>query len=93
MSLQINIEINDIDEKVLKNDLMNIENWVRDAVAGKIHSCFGNMRQQWVQQLMDDPSFTQSIPADKDAFVAMITSLPQYKDRAQREAESQLPAA
>lgn len=85
MSIQITISINDVDEKILLNDLINIEQWINNAVAGKVDNCFSRMRSDWVQRLMNDPSFTDSIPSNKDDFVDLVTSLPNYKNRAESD--------
>lgn len=92
MSIQITISINDIDEKILKNDLLDIQAWVQDAINGKVDSCFGRMRSEWIQTLMNDPSFTDPIPSNKDAFVTLITSLPEYKNRSERDQANRLGA-
>lgn len=90
MTLQITVSISDVDQKVLLNDLVDIEKWVNDAIAGKIDNCFSRMRSDWVQRLMNDPSFTDPIPSNRDDFVNLVTSLPEYKNRVQREADAQL---
>lgn len=86
MSIQITITINDTDEKILKNDLLNVQEWVEAAVQGKIENCFGRMRNEWISTLMSDPSFTEAIPSVKEDFVNFVTALPSYKNREQREA-------
>jgi hypothetical protein len=85
MSIQITITINDTDEKILKNDLLDIQEWVEGAVQGKIENCFGRMRSEWVSTLMSDPSFTDAIPSVRADFVNFVTTLNSYKNREQRE--------
>ena len=80
--LTITTEIDDTDQLVLKNDLLDIEEWVRLAVAGKINNCWKRMRNSWTTKLIDDESFTDSIPSSKDDFVTLITSREDYKDAA-----------
>jgi len=86
MSIQITITVNDTDEKILKNDLLDIQTWVEGMVNGKIESCFSRMRSEWVTTLMNDPEFTQSIPSSKEEFVSFVTALPSYKNREERDA-------
>ena len=38
-NLKITITINDTDQKVLKNDLLDIDQWCQDAITGKISIC------------------------------------------------------
>jgi hypothetical protein len=89
MAVTITITVDDTDEKVLLNDLLDIQEWVQGAVDGKINNCWKRMQQSWTQQLMDDDSFTGSIPSNKADFVTLITSRPDYQNRSQRDAASQ----
>jgi hypothetical protein len=91
MTMQITITINDIDEKILHNDLADFEQWLKDAVEGKTDSCWKRMRQEWTTKLMDDTSFTGSIPGVKEEFIAMVTSRSDYKNRAERDVQNILP--
>ena len=45
--LTITTEIDDTDQTVLKNELLDIEEWVRLAVAGKINNCWKRMQREW----------------------------------------------
>jgi len=87
MAITITINIDDTDEKVLLNDLLDIQEWAEGAVTGKINNCWKRMQQNWTQQLMNDDSFTGSIPSNKNDFVALITARDDYQTRAEREAE------
>ena len=86
--LTITIEIDDTDQLVLKNDLTDINNWAQEAMTGKINNCWKRMQSEWTQKLMNDESFTDSIPSNKADFVTLVTSREGYKNREQREAES-----
>ena len=86
MAVTITITVDDTDEKVLLNDLLDIQEWVQGAVDGKINNCWKRMQQSWTQQLMNDDSFTDSIPSNKAAFVTLVTSRDDYQTRSEREA-------
>ena len=45
------------------------------------------MQSQWTTKLMNDESFTDSIPSNKADFVTLVTSREDYKDRTARDAE------
>ena len=45
------------------------------------------MQQNWTNQLMNDESFTDSIPSNKSDFVKMVTARSDYKDRVARDKE------
>ena len=83
--LTITTEIDDTDQTVLKNDLLDIEEWVRLAVAGKINNCWKRMQREWTQKLMDDDSFTDPIPSNQADFVALVTARSDYKNRKARD--------
>ena len=85
--LTITIEIDDTDQTVLKNDLIDINQWAQDAMTGKINNCWKRMQSEWTQKLMNDESFTDSIPSNKADFVTLVTSRGDYKNREQREVE------
>ncbi len=87
MAITITVTINDTDEKVLLNDLLDINEWVQSAVSGKINNCWGRMQTNWTQQLMNDASFTDSIPSNKTDFVALVTSRDDYQTRSERNSE------
>ena len=88
--LTITIEVDDTDQLVLKNDLLDIDDWVQQAMTGKINNCWKRMQSQWTTKLMNDESFTDSIPSNKADFVTLVTSREDYKDRTARDAEETL---
>ena len=83
--LTITVKVSDTDQTVLKNDLLDIDAWVQDAMTGKINNCWKRMQQEWTTKLMNDESFTDSIPSNKADFVTLITSRSDYKDRKARD--------
>ena len=87
MAITVTVTINDIDEKVLLNDLLDINEWVQSAVSGKINNCWGRMQTNWTQQLMNDESFTDSIPSNKTDFVTLVTSRDDYQTRSERDSD------
>ena len=88
--LTITIEIDDTDQLVLKNDLLDIDTWVQDAMTGKINNCWKRMQTEWTDKLMNDESFTDSIPSNKADFVTLVTSRSDYKDRKARDEASKI---
>ena len=88
--LTITIEIDDTDQLVLKNDLLDIDAWVQDAMIGKINNCWKRIQTEWTDKLMNDESFTDSIPSNKADFVTLVTSRSDYKDRKARDEAEKL---
>ena len=83
--LTITIEIDDTDQTILKNDLLDIDAWAQAAMLGKINNCWKRMQSEWTTKLMNDESFTDSIPSNKADFVTLVTSREDYQDRAARD--------
>jgi hypothetical protein len=90
MAITITVSINDTDEKLMKNDLLDLDQWVQDAVNGKKNNCWKRFQQEWTTKLMNDANFTDPIESDKDKFVAQVLAHADYKDRATREAEAKI---
>ena len=88
--LTITVTIDDTDQKSMKNDLLDINQWVQDAVTGKKNNCWKRFQREWTTKLMEDESFTDAIPSNKTDFVNLVTARPDYKDRATRDAEARI---
>ena len=88
--LTITVKVSDTDQTVLKNDLLDIDAWVQDAMTGKINNCWKRMQREWTDKLMNDESFTDSIPSNKADFVTLVTSRSDYKDRKARDEASKI---
>ena len=86
--LKLTIKVDDTNQLVLKNDLLDIDAWVQDAMTGKINNCWKRMQREWTEKLMNDESFKDSIPSNKAEFVTLVTSRSDYKDRKARDEES-----
>lgn len=85
--MEINITINETDEKILKNDISDIQAWVDAAVSGKIDNCWSRFHSEWTTKLMNDESFTDSIPSNKADFITLVTSREDYKNREERDSQ------
>ena len=88
--LTLTIEVDDTDQKVLKNDLLDIDAWVQAAMTGKINNAWKRMQTEWTTKLMNDDSFTDSIPSNKADFVTLVTARSDYKDRKARDDASKI---
>ena len=84
-NLKVTVTINDTDQLLMKNDLLDINQWVQDAVTGKQNNCWKRFRTEWTTKLIDDESFTDPIPSNKDAFVTLVVARDDYQNRAERK--------
>ena len=85
------VSLTDLQQKILSNDLYNdtdnagLDAWIQDAVDGKINNCWKRFQREWTTKLMNDASFTDSIPSNQADFVALVTARADYKNRKARE--------
>ena len=85
------ITLTDLQQKILSNDLYNdtdnagLDTWVQNAVDGKINNSWKRMQQECTTKLMNDDSFTDSIPSNQADFVALVTARADYKNRKARD--------
>ena len=83
--LKITVEVDDTQQSILKNDLLDINQWVQDAMTGKINNCWKRMQQDWTTKLMNDSSFTDPIPSNQADFVKLVLARSDYKNRKARD--------
>ena len=83
--LTLTIEVDDTQQSILKNDLLDINQWVQDAMTGKINNCWKRMQQEWTTKLMNDSSFTDPIPSNQADFVKLVLARSDYKNRKARD--------
>ena len=88
--LKVEITVNDTMQAIMNNDLLSIEDWIKDAVAGKQNNCWKRMQTEWTTKLMNDDSFTDPIPSNQADFVTLVTGRDDYKTRKERHEASSL---
>ena len=85
------VSLTDLQQTILSNDLYNdtdnagLDKWIQDAVDGKLNNCWKRMQREWTTKLMDDDSFTDSIPSNQADFVNLVTARDDYKNRKARD--------
>ena len=90
------VTLTDLQQKILSNDLYNdtdnagLDVWIQGAVDGKINNCWKRFQQEWTTKLMNDESFTDSIPSNQADFVALVTARSDYQNRKQRDDASNI---
>ena len=85
MAITVTVEINDHNEKVLLNDLLDIDDWVQQAVVGKINNCSKRMAQNATAILKADAS-VETMPATDAGLINALLARDDYKNRAERDA-------
>lgn len=89
-TLTLTVEVTDTEQAILLNDLLDINDWLQGAMDGKKANCWKRMQQEWTTKLMNDNSFTDSIPSNQADFVALVTAREDYITRSQRDAAQAL---
>ncbi len=89
MALTVTISISDLDEKILLNDLLDIDDWVQLAVLGKINNCKKRMANGATAVLKADAS-VETMPATDDGLISALLARDDYKNRAERDAASRV---
>ena len=87
-TITLTVEVTDTEQAVMLNDLTNINDWVQSAVTGKKNNCWKRMQSEWTTKLMNDASFTDSIPSNQADFVTLVTARADYQTRTERDAAS-----
>ena len=77
-----------LEESVLKNDLLDVGKWVTAAIDGKVNNCKKRMIAEWIPKLNADES-VESIPANEEKLIEVIVARDVYKNRADRDKESE----
>ena len=86
------LSITDLQQTILTDSLYNdpadnsgLDLWLQNALDGKVNNCWKRMHEQWSKKLMNDASFTDSIPSVQADFVAMVVARDDYKTRKARD--------
>ena len=83
--LTLTIEVDDTQQTILKNDLLDINTWVQEAMTGKINNAWKRMQSDWTTRLINDSSFTDPIPSNQADFVKLVLARSDYKNRKARD--------
>ena len=89
-TITLTVDVTDTEQAILLNDILSIDDWLQGAMLGKKNNCWKRMQQEWTTKLMNDDSFTDSIPSNQAAFVALVTGRSDYKTRTERDAASSI---
>ena len=85
------ITLTDLEQKILSNDLYNdtdnagLDAWLQGAIDGKLNNAWKRFQTEWTTKLMNDASFTDSIPSNQADFVALVVARADYKNRKARD--------
>ena len=85
----IEVKIEEFDEKVLEHELLiEIQQWVQDALDGKINSVKKRLVREAQEKLFSDDDI-ESIPATTEGLIQTYFDRSYYKNRKQRSLGSE----
>lgn len=79
--------ITDVEKTLLEDDMYDIETWVRNTIDAKIDNMKTTFVAKYKDKVFDDPSI-ETIPANIDGFVAVVTGSSWYKSSKELHDES-----
>ena len=79
MAHTIKITFTDAEQKILKDQILDIKNWVELAVEGEKNRAWKKFHAHWTDVLLNDSSFTDGIPSNKADFVTKVLAQSNYK--------------
>lgn len=85
--MNITVTLTEDEVKCLENDLLDIEEWVQNAVKEKVKNCKSRILEEWVPKLLQDPEVS-TISGDENQLITQIITHKNYKNRALKEEES-----
>jgi len=83
--------LSETQKKVIQHDIHadifdeDMKRRLQYIVMHKFERCFERLKKEWEGKLAD--SGIEFIPTSKEAFAEMVFALPEYKNRAQRDAQ------
>ena len=80
------VNISEFDEKVLSHALLSNEEWLQNAIDGKINNVKKRLVKEAQEKLFNDDSI-ENIPATVEGLINLYFEQDYYKNRAQREEE------
>lgn len=88
MPKTITVTLTDAQVKVLEHEILDIEQWVKDAIDGRVNYCLHVLADEAQVVLMSDPA-VETMPAKRDALVTEYLKRPDYKNRKKREDDAE----
>lgn len=84
-------EITNTDRLLLEHDIINVDDEIKRRleyiIKHKVDQCYSRLKSEWDKKFESDVNVA-SIPTKRDNYVALVVSHHDYKNRAQRDAES-----
>ena len=75
--------ITDDEQKILENDLLDVVDWINQAIKGKINCCFKRAAQQFDELAKKENM--DMVPAKPELKVKSLFEHPKYANRRSRE--------
>lgn len=83
----ITLNIPDEEIKIVENDVLDAEQWIKDAWKGKVNKCKDRLIRSEIDTSIGKG---EAIPAGDTAIIDKAFKRPEYKNRKERDAESDI---
>ena len=80
----ITLDIPDTDIAIIEHDVVDAEQWIKDAVAGKLAKCKERLLKKEIETSVKNG---ETLPAGEVAIIQKAFDRPEYKSRKEIEAE------
>lgn len=84
--MELSVTITEDEYKAIADHVISVEEWLQTAISEKAANCISRIIPRETERLINDPN-VDNIPATKDALLFSHFSQPDYRDRAERDAE------
>lgn len=81
---QITLDIPDEEIAIVENDVLDAEQWIKEAWNGKVNRCKERLIKSEIKKSVEN---NESLPAGEEAIVNKAFTRPDYKNRKQRDEE------
>ena len=79
MAHTVKITFSDAEQKILKDQILDIKSWVEGAFEGEKNRAWKKFHAHWTDVLLNDSSFTDGIPSNKADFTNLVMARSDYK--------------
>lgn len=87
--MEFTVQITEDEYKAVADHVVSVEGWLQTAISEKAANCIDRLLKKESQRLLDDPS-VDIIPGTKEALLYSYFNQSGYKNRVERDAESEL---
>lgn len=86
--IKIEVSLSEFDKKVLNHELLDVQEWIQNALDGKINSVKKRLSKEAQEMLFNDASL-ETMPATLSGSISLYFEQPYYKTKPELLSERQ----